>query len=142
MVAIAKQHADVEAELRERRQARRRAFAYVATFASLFLGFFVLRRFDWQGSTELHTLMEALAAMLAFIVGMMALVRFYSKKSNTFLFIGTGFLATGLLDGYHAVVTSSVFASSFPSVPASLIPWSWVASRLFLSVLMFVSWWA
>ena len=102
MVAIARQHADVEAGLHQHRQAQRRVFAYVATFASLFLGFFVLRRFGWQGSTELHTLMEALAAMLAFIVGTMALVRFHSKKSSTFLFVGTGFLATGLLDGYHA----------------------------------------
>ena len=68
------------------------------------------------------------------------MVRFYTKKNNTFLFIGTGFLGTGLLDGYHAVVTSTFFASNFPSAPSSLIPWSWIASRLFLSVLLWLSW--
>ena len=39
------------------------------------------------------------------IVGATALVRFYSKKDNTFLFIGAGFLGTAFLDGYHTVVT-------------------------------------
>ncbi|MCH8331052.1 MAG: hypothetical protein IH946_06690, partial [Bacteroidetes bacterium] len=51
--------------------------------------------------------MEGIATLLALVVGTMALVRFYSKKNNTFLFIGTGFLGTALLDGYHAIVTSA-----------------------------------
>ena len=49
-------------------------------------------------------------------------------------------MGTGLLDGYHAIVTSTLFASNFPSAPASLIPWSWIASRLFLAVLLWLSW--
>ena len=70
----------------------------------------------------------------------MALLRFYTKKNNTFLLIGTRFLGTALLDGYHAVVTSAFFAPYLPSDLPSLIPWSWVASRLFLSVLLCLSW--
>ena len=82
--------------------------------------------------------------MLALVVGVIALVRFYSKKGNTYLFIGTGFLGTALLDGYHAVVTFAPvsFSEVFPSLPASLGPWSWLASRIFLSILLFLSWWA
>ena len=70
----------------------------------------------------------------------MAIARFYTKHNNIFLFIGTGFLGTALLDGYHAVVTHPSFAESFPSAPSSLIPWSWVASRMFLSILLLLSW--
>ena len=84
--------------------------------------------------------MEGLAFLLALLVGAMALVRFYAKKNNTFLFIGTGFFSTALLDGYHAVVTSAFFAPYLPSDLGALIPWSWVASRLFLSALMCMSW--
>ena len=40
------------------------------------------------------------------------------------------------------MVTSSFFDHLFPSAPASLIPWSWIASRFFLSLLLFLSWWA
>ncbi|MCZ6625256.1 MAG: GAF domain-containing protein [Deltaproteobacteria bacterium] len=115
---------------------------YIATFVAFFLGYFLLRDSTWQGSTELHTLMEVAATLLALMVGISALVHFYSKKSNTFLFIGTGFLGTALLDGYHAIVTSQWFDQLWPSPPPHLIPWSWNASRSFLAVLMFLSWWA
>lgn len=90
----------------------------------------------------LHTHMEIIATILAAIIGVMALVRFYSKKDNLFLFIGTGFLGTAFLDGYHALVTSVVFRPFMPSDLPSLIPWSWVASRQFLSVMIFLSWYS
>ena len=119
---------------------QKRIASYVALFVILFIGYFWLREVTWEGSKQLHTLMEAIATLLAFLVGTMALVRFYSKKNNLFLLIGAGFLGTGLLDGYHAIVTSTFFDEIFPSPPPSLIPWSWVASRLFLSILLWLSW--
>ena len=120
----------------------RRVLAYIAVAALLIVGYYLLRGFDWQGSSELHTLMETVASILALFVGILALARFYSKKSSIFLFVGAGFLGTASLDGYHAVVTSSLFADLWPSAPSHLIPWSWIASRLFLGVLMFFSLWA
>jgi PAS domain S-box-containing protein len=118
----------------------KRILSYVILFIALFVGYFLLRDSTWQGSKQLHTLMELMASTLAFIVGAMALVRFYSKKDNTFLFIGTGFLGTSFLDTYHTVVTSTFFDMYFPSPSPSLIPWSWIASRLFLSVFLWWSW--
>jgi len=118
----------------------RRKISYVATFAVLFAGDFLLRGSTWQGNAELHTLMETIATLLAINVGALALVRYYTQRNNTFLFIGSGFLGTGFLDGYHAVVTAPYFAALFPSAPPSLIPWSWLASRLFLSVTLCLSW--
>lgn len=120
--------------------AARRKIIYGASFALLSLAYLYLRHFTWQGGVQLHTLMELAATLLALIVGILALVRFYSRKDNTFLFIGTGFIGTGLLDGYHTAVTCSVFMQYFPSPPPSLIAWSWLASRLFLSVLLWLSW--
>jgi len=120
--------------------ARRRQFAYVAMFAALFFAFLYLRDSTWRGDIELHTLMETVATVLSLAVGCLALVRYYSKKDNTFLFIGTGFVATAFLDGYHAVVSSSHFIALFPSTPPSLIAWSWFASRIFLSLLLWLSW--
>lgn len=127
-------------KLRDR--SRKRAKTYLALPLVLFVGYLAIRDSAWQGSTQLHTIMEVIATLLALIVGLVALVHFYTKKSNTFLFIGTGFLGTVLLDGYHAIVTSQWFDQLWPSPPPSLIPWSWNASRLFLSILMFISWWA
>ena len=117
-----------------------RISAYVAVAGVLIVGFFFLRGSDWVGASSLHSVMEASATILALILGAMGLVRYYSKKNNTFLFIGAAFIGTGLLDGYHGLVTSAYFAPMLPSYLASLIPWSWVASRLFLSVLLWLSW--
>lgn len=61
------------------------------------------------------------------------------QKNNISLFVGAGFFGTGMLDGYHAVVTSTAFAPYLPSDLPALIPWSWVASRFFLSLLLFLS---
>lgn len=119
-----------------------RATTYLATGLGLTLCYALLRGSDWQGGATLHTVMEAMATLLAFVVGALALVRYYSKKDSIFLFIGVGFLGTGFLDGYHAVVTSAYFRPYMPSDLPALIPWSWVASRQFLSILMSVSWFA
>lgn len=119
---------------------KRRIWTYWATGLGLTLGYMLTRGSTWQGGVQLHTLMETVATMLAAIVGAMALLRFYTKKDNTFLLIGVGFLGTAFLDGYHAVVTSTAFRPYMPSDLPSLIPWSWVASRQFLSILMFLSW--
>jgi signal transduction histidine kinase/CheY-like chemotaxis protein len=123
----------------EEKKTKDRILTYIAVFLVLLLSYFFLRKSTWQGSTQLHTLMEVIATFLAFMVGILALLRFYSRKNNTFLFIGTGFLGTAFLDGYHTIVTSSFFDKLFPSPPPSLIPWSWNASRIFLSILMFLS---
>jgi PAS domain S-box-containing protein len=119
----------------------RRSATYAALFVALFLGFILLRNSTWMGSTQLHTIMELIATTLALFVGAVALVRYYTRKNSTYLFIGVGFLGTAMLDGYHTVVTSTFFDQVWLSPPPNLIPWSWNASRFFLSILMVLSWW-
>ncbi|MAF94575.1 MAG: hypothetical protein CMM60_02300 [Rhodospirillaceae bacterium] len=120
--------------------ARGRMAAYWLTGLGLTVVFAVLHGHQWRGGGGLHTPEEALAALLAAIVGAMALVRFYSKKDNVFLLIGAGFLGTAFLDGYHALVTSEFFRTFMPSDLSSLTPWSWITSRQFLAIMMFLSW--
>ena len=119
---------------------RSRILQYVALSLILLFAYGMVRESAWQGSAALHTLMEVIATLLAAIIGGMALFRYYAKKTSTFLFIGSGFLGTAFLDGYHTVVTSAFFSQNFPSGLSSLIPWSWTASRIFLSVLLWLSW--
>lgn len=129
-----------EQTMNERQQGRGELVIYIATAVLLIAGFVLLSFLPWKGSAELHTLMELAAMCVAFFVGSMAIVRYYSNKNNTFLFVATGFIGTGLLDGYHALVTSSFFSAYLPSGLPALIPWSWVASRFFLSVCLYLSW--
>lgn len=118
----------------------RRQVTYVATFAALVVGAILLRGSAWRGNVELHAIMETVATLLAFTVGVFALIRYYSRKDSIFLFIGCGFLGAGLLDGYHAIVTASHSPTLFASAPLLATSWSWLASRLFLSIVLILSW--
>ena len=118
----------------------RRAAAYWATGIGLTVVFAAFADRGWQGGAGLHTNLEIIATLLASIIGAMALARFYSKRENSFLFLGCGFLGTAFLDGYHAMVTSEAVQAYMPSAMASLAPWSWSASRYFLSILIVLSW--
>jgi len=119
---------------------RGRAIGYAGIFVGLILLDVLFRRVTWTGSSGLHTAMEVAATLLALFVGALALVYYYTQKKTIMLYIGAGFLGTAILDGYHAVVTASFFKTHFPTVPASLIPWSWVASRLLLSIFLVLTW--
>lgn len=121
---------------------QKRKAQYIFLFVGLFFGYLLLRDSTWEGNKQLHTIMELVATLLATFVGILALVRYYTKKNNYLLFLGTGFLGTAFLDGYHALVTSTFFDRLMPSPPPALIPWSWNASRIFLSILMLASWWS
>jgi diguanylate cyclase (GGDEF)-like protein/PAS domain S-box-containing protein len=114
--------------------------AYLATIAALGCANLYLRESSWHTDINIHSLLESVATTLAIVVGCLSLVRYYSKKDNMFLFIGAGFIGTACLDGYHTLVSSVHFIRDFPSTPAALIAWSWLSSRMFLAVLLWLSW--
>ncbi|MDM8527288.1 SpoIIE family protein phosphatase [Anaerolineales bacterium HSG24] len=109
---------------------------YLALIAILIMGYFLFNTLRWQSTAITHTLMEAVATFLALFVGVIALIRYYSRKRLVFLLIGNMFLGTAFLDGFHMVVTSSLFGGYFPTAPPSMIPQSWLASRLFLGLIL------
>ena len=119
---------------------RSHGWVFVALGVGLSAIYPFLAASGWESGSTLHSVLEVAAMMIAAGVGGLAITRFYSHKENIFLFVGTGFLGTALLDGYHAIVTSEAIAPLLPSDLASLIPWSWVASRLFLSVMLLLAW--
>jgi PAS domain S-box-containing protein len=117
-----------------------RITAYLFVGIALTLSYVTLRGVVWSGESQIHMLMETVAATLAAIIGVIALVRFYSKKNNTILFIGAGFLGTAFLDAYHTILTANYFVDLTPSDLPSLISWSGIASRQLLATMLFLSW--
>ena len=119
---------------------RRRLPIYLLLGAGLVVMFMQLGDPTWQGSAQTHTLMESLAALLAFTVGVMALLRYYSRRNGTFLIIGAGFVGTGFVDAYNAAITSDWLVNRLYYQLDTSIPWSWTTSRLFLGVFLLSSW--
>ena len=64
-------------------RAQTRVLNYALVFLTLFFGYLLLRGSAWHGSTQLHTVMEAVASLLALLVGALAMVRFYTKPEST-----------------------------------------------------------
>lgn len=96
-------------------------------------------RVTWRAGPEFHTVLEVIATQLALTTGAIALVRYYAKRSRTFLVIGAGFLGAGSLDAYHALITCSFMAGHTPSALSALTHWSGAVSRVYFSALLVVS---
>ena len=120
--------------------ARTRSLGYAALVLGLLAARIPIGYLTWIGSGEMHTLLETGATLLAFLAGAMALVRYYTQKTTSYLILGSAFLGAAFLDGYHAVVTSSYCAGCSPSSLVALVPWTGVISRIFLALLMCASW--
>ena len=95
---------------------------------------------EWSSGTELHALMDVSAAVLAFIVGLMALLGFYSKRIYPFLFIGIGFLGAGIFDLTHVMLTSDALRTLAIAEAIKLPPLCCDISQQFLSIFLFGSW--
>ncbi len=106
----------------------------------LFVGARGLAQSDWTSGPVLYGTLETLSTLLAFVVGALALVRFYSKKQETFLFIGTGFLGTGFLDLFSAVLVTGWIGDWGAGELEGLATWSFTASGTFLSLFLLASW--
>jgi signal transduction histidine kinase/DNA-binding response OmpR family regulator len=121
----------------------RRSFAYgLLTLGLLFIAT-PIHRSSWLGSVQLHTLIETAVTLLGLINGAMALVRYYTRKSSTFLILGSGFLGVAILNSYHTAITSSFLAGRTPSALSALTTWSGAVPQVFLSLVLcasLVSW--
>ena len=89
---------------------------------------------------SVHTLMESMSTLLGFLVGTLALVRYYSRKQVTFLLIGCGFLGSAILDLNHVIGTiPAVLEFRGVQNEALIYAWSWTAGRVYLSLFLFMS---
>ena len=119
---------------------KRRLMVYGTVLVSLIIAFAMTRGIEWRSGAYVHTILESIATVLAFMVGLVAWVRYASRPSNLDLLLSASFLGTGALDCYHAVVTAPWLEPYFSSSSSSLIPWSWMASRLFLAIMLMLTW--
>ena len=72
--------------------ARQRYTAVYVTLLVLLLGLFAVgRSTTWQTDTELHTISEVVATVLALVIGALSLVRFYNRKANPYLLLARVF---------------------------------------------------
>jgi PAS domain S-box-containing protein len=94
---------------------------------------------DGLSNPAWHLTIEVGSVVLAAVLGALALARFYARRQRIFVFIGTGFLATGVLDAVHAFVSSDLLGGSGLAVSADVAAWTWLQARVFLSLFLSLS---
>lgn len=106
----------------------------------LFLFFaYISGNFKWIKDFQL--VVDLFASTFALFIGLLALVRFYTKKTYiNYLLLGLGFVSISLLDGFHVLASLDSFASLLSFTQSEMFPSSMVLSRLFLSIIFFLSW--
>lgn len=92
-----------------------------------------------SGSVLYHSLIEILSTSLALFISILALVRYYSKKDDIILFIGTGFLGTAFLEAFHGISAHTSLNATSADEIVLQFPWSWLAPRYFLSIFLALS---
>lgn len=115
----------------------------IIPYLFLFLFLLILHPYilntKYSGNASEYVILEISTALISLIIGILTLIRFYARKNNTFLFIGAGLIGTSIINSYHLIATSSFFHSLFPMLSISISYWSWEASGLFLSSVLFLS---
>ncbi|MDT8368047.1 MAG: response regulator [Longimicrobiales bacterium] len=117
-----------------------RTTLYWVLLVLLPLGAFIVRgerRLAW--APFLHLTTESVAVTLALILGVLAFVRYFTWRQRTYLFIGCGFVATGVLDAMHAFLSSPELLGLDPRDSLDAAAWSWLQSRVFLALFLSVS---
>lgn len=116
----------------------------IITYLLLFILLLVLRIglsvIDQYENLILFALLEFAAAITALLVATHALIRYCTRKDNTFLLVGFGFLGAGLLDSYALVTLLNLpdpFATSLTF--AGIINY-WSLSSVFLALFLVAHW--
>jgi PAS domain S-box-containing protein len=79
-----------------------------------------------------HALLDLAIAMSAWFCGLQALLRYQSRPQALFLWLGAGFLASGLVDGLHALLSLELIGTGANADRTAEL--AWTASSLVLSI--------
>ena len=117
---------------------RWKRLSYLATGCVPLLLYWQFGDSSYRLGPHLHTMIEATIATLAIIAGIVALIRFWSRTSSRFLFVGTGLLGAGFLHVVHLLLISPRISSAAAPVYCHDILWTLQSTFAFLGFMIFM----
>ncbi len=113
----------------------------VILFSLFIFLFFAYRSGNYSWIKDFQLIVDLFASSLAFFVGVLAMVRYFTKKTNVnYLLLGLGFVTVSFLDAFHILHTLNVFSDLFSIGKLTMFPSSMVLSRVFLALIFFLAW--
>lgn len=122
-----------------KQQVREKELVILLSVFFFLLFAYISGNFSWMRDFQL--LVDLFASVFAMFIGILAIVRYYTKKSYlNYLFLGLGFISVSILDGFHILLSFEDFSDLFALDNAQMFPSSMVLSRVFLSGIFLLSW--
>lgn len=113
----------------------------VILFSLFIFLFFAYRSGNYSWIKDFQLIVDLFASSLAFFVGVLAMVRYFTKKTNVnYLLLGLGFVTVSFLDAFHILHTLNVFSDLLSIGKLTMFPSSMVLSRVFLALIFFLAW--
>lgn len=88
----------------------------------------------WHSGQELHTIMETTATLVAGFVGLLALIRYFAQRDIDILMLSAAFFGATAMNTFHLLGTSLHFSHFIGADWQDLVPWSWMAERMYLGL--------
>ena len=122
--------------------AQRRILVYSGLSIVLLVACYASSRNSWHGLNINHTVLETATTLVGVFVGILSLVRYYTRREVKTLFIGMGLMGAGILDSYFLFETSGTVSGNLHQSAPNEVLCGLKISFLYLSALFVLSWFA
>lgn len=89
---------------------------------------------------QIHALIKIVASGMAIFAGVLAIVRFLTKRNSVYLFLGIGLLLSGMLDAVQSFIASAIWGNAANIIQSNGWLWSLNLPALLLPVSVVLSW--
>ncbi|RMG39258.1 MAG: PAS domain S-box protein [Planctomycetota bacterium] len=133
--ALRRSQSKVDAVLRFRVGPRRFLVCLAATAVVVVVAAVACELFasEWRSGAAAHSVLETAATGVALATSVLILLRYRTRPTRSWQWLGVAMVGTALLDGLHVVLTLPPLTGVVALPAEDLIPWSWLASRTFLA---------
>jgi signal transduction histidine kinase len=107
----------------------------------LLAGPFFIYKWGWPADPAQYQSREDVDAFLALAIGILGLLRYYTRRDKSYFFVGLGFLGTACLEILSVNIYPLFIPREWPADALRKLPWSWFAAHCYLGVYFFLSWW-
>jgi signal transduction histidine kinase len=107
----------------------------------LLAGPFFIHQWGWFSDPSKYQSSEDVYSLLALVIGVLGLLRYYTRRDKPYFFVGVGFLGTACLELLSTDIYQSFASGEWNNDASQRLPWSWFATRCYLGVYLFLSWW-